>query len=105
MLLITVDNREKDNSGENKTIKKVDTILKTNGNTTKTINVATALCQNVVYEICIVNTHMQIKYFGYNMLTLVLVMSISCSYYLGELKSYCSILNLVDSFDTIVRLI
>ena len=39
MLLITVDNREKDNSGENKTIKKVDTILKTNGNTTKTINV------------------------------------------------------------------
>ena len=66
---------------------------------------ATALCQNVVYEICIVNTHMQIKYFGYNMLTLVLVMSISCSYYLGELKSYCSILNLVDSFDTTVRLI
>ena len=64
--------------------------------------VAAALCENVVYEICIANTYIQIKYLRHNMLTSVL--AISCPYYLGESKSCCSILNLVDSFDTIVKL-
>ena len=64
--------------------------------------VAAALCENVVYEICIANTYIQIKYLRHNMLTSVL--AISCPYYLGESKSCGSILNLVDSFDTIVKL-
>ena len=43
------------------------------------------------------------KYFDHNMLTSVLAKL--CPYYPQESKSCCSVLKLVDSFDTIVKLI